>query len=184
MEEMRKEKPNLGWRVSACFVADFSKKQSLGSEGEIEWRSKCSWSSTVLDRIQSTHNQISSDRRSQWAWSDCVPYIPSILGESPDKFWFYRSLICVLVLLRKILFYCAQGFALSSSSEGSQQSIFTDFSPRDLQEPCNTATFSHSCLTFSSWLCQDGNCLFALATGTGMILLIKLPPPGTDGELK
>ena len=77
-----------------------------------------------------------------------------------------------------------QGFALSSSSEGSQQSIFTDFSPRDLQEPCNTATFSHSCSIFSSWLCQDGNCLFALATGTGMILLIKLPPPGTDGELK
>ena len=77
-----------------------------------------------------------------------------------------------------------QGFALSSSSEGSQQSIFTDFSPRDLQEPCNTAPFSYSCSTFSSWLCQDGNCLFALATGTGMILLIKLPPPGTDGELK
>ncbi|CAH3174338.1 unnamed protein product [Porites lobata] len=76
------------------------------------------------------------------------------------------------------------GFALSSSSEGSQQSIFTDFSPRDLQEPCNTATFSHSCLTFSSWLCQDGNCLFALATGTGMILLIKLPPPGTDGQVE
>lgn len=87
-----------------------------------------------------------------------------------------------LVLLRtnSILL---QGFALSSS-EDSQQSIFTDFSPCDLQEPCNTATFSHSCSTFSSWLCQDGNCLFALATGTGMILLIKLPPPVTDGELR
>lgn len=76
------------------------------------------------------------------------------------------------------------GFALSSAYEGSHHSIFNDFSTRDLREPCNFGTFSQSCSTFSSWLCQDGNCLFALATGTGIILLIKLPAPGSEGQVE
>ena len=51
-----------------------------------------------------------------------------------------------------------------------------------MREASNFGTFSQSCSTFSSWLCQDGNCLFALATDTGVILLIKLPPPGSGGK--
>ena len=38
-------------------------------------------------------------------------------------------------------------------------------------------------MTFASWLCQDGHCLFALATTSGIILLIKLPPPGSGGKM-
>ncbi|XP_067018107.1 nuclear pore complex protein Nup160-like [Acropora muricata] len=77
------------------------------------------------------------------------------------------------------------GFSFpSSTSDGNQPSIFSDFSARDLREACNFGTFTQSCSTFSSWLCQDGNCLFSLATGTGVILLIKLPPPGSDGEVE
>ncbi|XP_068751589.1 nuclear pore complex protein Nup160-like isoform X2 [Montipora capricornis] len=76
------------------------------------------------------------------------------------------------------------GFTFRSSSEGNQQSIFNDFSVRNLREACNFGTFSQSCSIFSSWLCQDGNCLFALATGTGVILLIKLPPPGNEGQVE
>jgi len=71
---------------------------------------------------------------------------------------------------------------MSFSSEASQYSIFNDFSNRDLRDASNFATFSQSCSTFASWLCQDGNCLFALATGTDVILLIKLPPPGSEGK--
>lgn len=71
---------------------------------------------------------------------------------------------------------------MSYSTEASQYSIFNDFSTRDLRDPSNFGTFSQSCSTFASWLCQDGNCLFALATGTGIILLIKLPPPGSEGR--
>ena len=75
-----------------------------------------------------------------------------------------------------------QGFGLSYSGEGSQQSIFNDFSSHQLRDPSNFGTFSQSCVTFASWLCQDGHCLFALATTSGIILLIKLPPPGSGGK--
>ena len=71
---------------------------------------------------------------------------------------------------------------MSFSTEASQYSIFNDFSSRDFRDASNFATFSQSCSTFASWLCQDGNCLFALATGTDVILLIKLPPPGSEGK--
>ncbi|RMX38937.1 hypothetical protein pdam_00016421 [Pocillopora damicornis] len=76
------------------------------------------------------------------------------------------------------------GFGLSYSSEGSQQSIFNDFSSHQLRSPSNFGTFSQSCVTFASWLCQDGHCLFALATTSGIILLIKLPPPGSGGQVE
>lgn len=72
---------------------------------------------------------------------------------------------------------------MSYSSEGSQQSIFNDFSSHQLRSPSNFGTFSQSCVTFASWLCQDGHCLFALATTSGIILLIKLPPPGSGGKM-
>ena len=71
---------------------------------------------------------------------------------------------------------------MSSTSEGTQHSIFNDFSSRDLREPSHFGTFSQPCSTFSGWLCQDGNCLFALATGSGVILLIKLPPRGGESK--
>ncbi|CAH3152521.1 unnamed protein product [Pocillopora meandrina] len=76
------------------------------------------------------------------------------------------------------------GFGLSYSSEGGQQSIFNDFSSHQLRSPSNFGTFSQSCVTFASWLCQDGHCLFALATTSGIILLIKLPPPGSGGQVE
>lgn len=78
--------------------------------------------------------------------------------------------------------FAFQGFGISFSTEASQYSIFNDFTSRDLRDASNFGTFSQSCSTFASWLCQDGNCLFALATGTDVILLIKLPPPGSEGN--
>ncbi|XP_020630293.1 nuclear pore complex protein Nup160-like [Orbicella faveolata] len=76
------------------------------------------------------------------------------------------------------------GFGISFSTEANQYSIFNDFSSRDLRDASNFGTFTQSCSTFASWLCQDGNCLFALATGTDVILLIKLPPPGSEGQVE
>ena len=36
--------------------------------------------------------------------------------------------------------------------------------------------------TAAAWLTNDGEGLFALATNTGSVLLIKLPPYGIQGE--
>ena len=68
------------------------------------------------------------------------------------------------------------------SPETSQYSIFNDFATHELREPCNFGSFSQSCSTFSAWLCQDGHCVFSLATDSGITLLIKLPPPGSEGR--
>ena len=62
-------------------------------------------------------------------------------------------------------------------------SIFSDFEVRDLRSPWNFATFSQPCGTFAGWLCQDGHSLFALAAHMGGIVLIKLPPPSSEGTV-
>ncbi|EDO48975.1 predicted protein, partial [Nematostella vectensis] len=69
-------------------------------------------------------------------------------------------------------------FFLSSSSNVTLPSIFNLHSIPEVNEPWNLAVFSTHCLYASGWLCQDGQVLFALATASGSILLIKLPPPG------
>ncbi|KAJ7380496.1 hypothetical protein OS493_008958 [Desmophyllum pertusum] len=76
------------------------------------------------------------------------------------------------------------GFGAAFSPEEVSTRFSMIFSSRDLRVPSNFGTFSKSCCTFSSWLCHDGNCVFALVTGNGVILLIKLPPPGSEVDVE
>ena len=45
---------------------------------------------------QNTRDQITSDRRSKRAWSNCVMCIPFILGGSPNECWLHTSDPCVI----------------------------------------------------------------------------------------
>ena len=49
---------------------------------------------------QNTRDQITSDRRSKRAWSNCVMCIPFILSGSPNECWLHTSDPCVITTWR------------------------------------------------------------------------------------
>ncbi|XP_013393121.1 nuclear pore complex protein Nup160-like isoform X1 [Lingula anatina] len=73
------------------------------------------------------------------------------------------------------------------SSLQHQMSIFTDASVVNLCEPSDCHSISpvsnvaYSLHAAGAWLTTEGEALFALATSTGSILFIKLPPKGIQG---
>ena len=75
--------------------------------------------------------------------------------------------------------------------QGSQKnaaSILSDASLASARDHTNTylltatAGMVYRVHTAAAWLTNEGEGLFALATSTGSILLVKLPPYGIQGE--
>ena len=66
-------------------------------------------------------------------------------------------------------------------------SIFSDWSVAHVNETANTytiqqpagSTYRHH--TAATWMTADGSALFALATNTGKIVFVKMPPFGIQG---
>ena len=71
-------------------------------------------------------------------------------------------------------------------------SIFTEASAAKVQESNNSHSINspaagaqvttQMATTAAGWLTNDGEALFAMATASGSILLVKLPPVGLAGN--
>ncbi|XP_046859836.1 nuclear pore complex protein Nup160-like [Xenia sp. Carnegie-2017] len=75
-------------------------------------------------------------------------------------------------------------FSLSPRVSISIPSIFSEQKLPDLYLPWNFASFSSSCNSFSAWLFPDGHCLFNMITNDGNAVVLKLPPPQSQGVVE
>ena len=89
-----------------CITNATSNNQRLRSAGDNDGRLKSFFSNAVLcvsfkwQMDRSTRVQITSDRRSKRAWSNCVVYIPFILNGSPTECWLHTYNACVITTWR------------------------------------------------------------------------------------
>lgn len=73
-------------------------------------------------------------------------------------------------------------------SEFHVQSVFTDVGKQSLQDPSNSAVIPSlagqmgSPLTSAAWLSQSGEAHYALASPSGGIVIVTLPPHDTLGR--